>query len=162
MKYLKLFERKEKDALKDKLIDNIAFGNEEEFDILLYKRFFKNKSFHNLQTINFVNDDNFTPLTYAVYHERIEILKKLIKFGANVNYPNSNGETPLMVAATENNLDMLRILTDNGADWNKRDISGNDFFDCLFDAEYEQILIEEYPKKYEDYIIKKDARKYNL
>jgi len=160
MKYLKLFESK-RDVVENQLMKIIIF-EEKGFDSYLYKNFYKDKSFGNLYTINFVNDDNFTPLTAAVYYERTEILEKLIKFGANVNYTNENGETPLMVAATENNLDMLRILTDNGADWNKRNISGNDFFDCLFDAEYEQILIEEYPKKYEDYIIKKDAKKYNL
>jgi ankyrin repeat protein len=161
MKHIKLFERKEKDAVKDKLLDTIAFGNEREFNILLNKRFYKDKSFGNLQTINFKTDDNLTPLLCAIHHNRFNILKKLIDFGANVNYADDNGFTPLMGAATENNLTYLQLLIDNGAKWNKKDLSNYDFFNYITD-EYKKIIIEDYPEKYKDYLMRKDAEKYNL
>lgn len=161
MKHLKIFENLDKEIIQNKLIDIVTF-EERSFHDYLYKHFYKDDSFDNLYNINFINDNSFTPLTCAIYYNREDMVKKLIKFGADVNYQNDQGETPLMVAAIENNLDILKILTDSGADWNKKDSIGDDFFDYLYDQEFIDTLIEDYPEIYKDYTIKKEAEKYNL
>jgi hypothetical protein len=57
---------------------------------------------------------------------------------------------------------MLQILIESGANWNiKNNFSNFDFFDLLYNED-EEIIIEDYPDKYKDYLMKKDADKYNL
>ncbi len=57
-----------------------------------------------------------TPLTLAVQDGRIEVIKVLIKYGANVNLPTQQGWTPLHFASSHGQKEALEILLNNAAD----------------------------------------------
>jgi ankyrin repeat protein len=99
----------------------------------------------------------------AAMKERIQIVKLLIRKGANVNDQEYRGQTPLMGVANYafENLKLLELLIDAGADWNIVDNDGYDFMYRLSTENYNNI-VEKYPEKYKQYLIKKEANKYNL
>ena len=59
-----------------------------------------------------------TPLHYAVQGNRLEVVKRLIKAGANVNAHDERviGNTPLSDYARECTYEMAKVLIDAGAD----------------------------------------------
>lgn len=57
-----------------------------------------------------------TPLFYAAYYGKTEIVKLLIAKGSDVNYRRINGETSLHMAANFNHVDIVKLLVENGAD----------------------------------------------
>ena len=63
----------------------------------------------------------FLPLHYAIINYRNEIVKLLIKAGADVNL-NDRSQTPLSTAILKENIEAINILLDNGADPNKENI----------------------------------------
>lgn len=158
MKYIKLFESK-KVLVRGELLDKITF-DKKTFDVFLYKNFYKDNSYENLYNVNFIYGD-WTPLTTAVYYNRNIILKKLIKFGANVDFPDSNNKTPLIIAAEENKLEAIQILIEANADWNIKDNLNHDFMYYISDK-YKKIIIEDYPEKYKDYLFVLDTENFNL
>jgi hypothetical protein len=50
-------------------------------------------------------------------------------------------------------------LIEYGADWNLLNINNKDFLDNLSDP---KLIIEKYPEKYKNYLIKKEVQEYNL
>jgi ankyrin repeat protein len=60
-------------------------------------------------------------LHFAVDESSIEVVKLLIKHGADINMPNRYGRTPLHVAAMYNRWDSAEALIDAGADMTLRD-----------------------------------------
>lgn len=67
-----------------------------------------------------------TPLNHAVNRSRNEIVKYLIKRGANVNALYDEHYSPLMSAVGNNNVEMVKLLLENGANINLKDKYGND------------------------------------
>ena len=115
-------------------------------------------------------------LFVAITNNNVEIVRELLKAGANADIKNYFGNTPLILVArdrfTRNKVrsgydfdkyeeNILEELIMAGADWNLKNIDGEDFFDFLIDY-FRQPLREKYPEKYKEYIMKKDADKYNL
>jgi len=98
----------------------------------------------------------------------LEITKYLIGAGADVNIQNNNGSgwTPLHYAAYWNEIRMMRLLIEAGADWNIKNENGKYFLDMLHNSNTKKNIIELYPEKYKEYLIKKDiidnVKKYNL
>ena len=71
------------------------------------------------EDVNEVNEDNWTPLMYAICHsseDNLECMRTLINHGANVNGRDNNQSTALHYAATYNNIDGINLLLDNGAE----------------------------------------------
>lgn len=64
-----------------------------------------------------------TPLCVAIQKGEIDLVKKLIEYGADVN-EKSYGMTPLMVAARYNKVEIIKILLENGAKVNEKDEKG--------------------------------------
>lgn len=64
-------------------------------------------------------------LVVAANNKNNEIVKQLIKAGANVNKKDAQGFSPLYYAAYEKNVDMVRTLVSNGADVNSKTAVGN-------------------------------------
>jgi hypothetical protein len=64
-----------------------------------------------------------TPLCIAIQKGEIELVKKLIDYGADVN-EKSFGMTPLMVAARYNKVEIIKLLLDKGARQNDKDEKG--------------------------------------
>jgi len=115
-------------------------------------------------------------LLIAVSNNNIVIVKELLKAGANPNCQNTTGNTPLIIASRDRftrakvrtgwewdkyEENVIEELIRAGADWNIKNNEGEDFFDYLI--EYFRLpLKEKYPKQYKEYLIKKEADKYNL
>lgn len=64
-----------------------------------------------------------TPLCIAIQKGEIDIVKKLIEYGADVN-EKSFGMTPLMVAARYNKVEIMKLLISKGAVSNTKDEKG--------------------------------------
>ena len=73
--------------------------------------------------ISAFDDDNLTPLHYAVESEDVNTISLLLKLNANVTACGSSG-APLHIAAKKDNLDIIWVLVQNGhpADIDVRDI----------------------------------------
>lgn len=63
-----------------------------------------------------------SPLTEATRQGNLEIMKLLIKAGADVNLQMEEGYTALMDAALAGNIDAVKMLVEAGADVNIKDI----------------------------------------
>jgi ankyrin repeat protein len=72
-----------------------------------------------------------TPLCVAISKGEIDMVKKLIEYGADVN-EKSNGMTPLMTAARYNKVEIIKVLLSKGAHLKQKDEKG---FDALKYAE---------------------------
>lgn len=70
--------------------------------------------------------DGQTPLFAAIDfgREDTDIVKLLLKHGAQINIKATDGETPLHHAVTKQNKRMVEVLLSNGADVNAKDNSG--------------------------------------
>jgi len=64
-----------------------------------------------------------TPLCIAIQKGEIDMVKKLIEYGADVN-EKSSGMTPLMVAARYNKAEIIKFLLANGAHSDTKDEKG--------------------------------------
>lgn len=114
--------------------------------------------------VNIKNKGGYTSLMQASYHNNITILKQLIDAGADVNSKNDDGRSALYFAISENfkrdNYRIIKVLLDNGSEYNISDLfeSVNNF---VSNGSREKLKID-FPEKYEEYLIYKDAKKYNL
>jgi ankyrin repeat protein len=59
--------------------------------------------------------DGTTALHWAIYHNDAELVRRLLKTGANPSQANDYGATPLSEAAVVGNVDVLKALLDAGA-----------------------------------------------
>jgi hypothetical protein len=112
----------------------------------------------------------------------IKIFDLLLRFGANIDAINkSNGRTTLIdfsmraYLSSTHDIRMLHHIISRDADWSITDDDGKDFMDAIYynsssmprltRIDKDKIIdniIKRYPKKYEEYLIKKTANKYNL
>jgi len=58
----------------------------------------------------------YTLLYHASESNRLDIVKYLVEFGADVNSTTCIGATPLMVAASYGHINIVKYLLDSGAD----------------------------------------------
>ena len=68
--------------------------------------------------LNVPSNRQHTPLTYAIFNERLEIVEELIKSGANVDQKDDQDWTPLIAAIHKNNLKIVTLLATNRANFN--------------------------------------------
>jgi ankyrin repeat protein len=107
------------------------------------------------------DNDNKSMLQTAIIRNREDIVRFLIEKGSDLNHQDDSGETALMMAGDVNSFTMLQILIEAGSNWLIEDNHGYDFFDYLLE-DVQKMIIEDYPEKYKEYKIWKDAKKYNL
>lgn len=67
-----------------------------------------------------------TPLLVAIFAGHLDVVKELIKAGADVNKGNSRKETPLMFASKNGQLKIVKTLLSAGADVNAKSASYSD------------------------------------
>ncbi|XP_064602158.1 fibronectin type 3 and ankyrin repeat domains 1 protein-like [Liolophura sinensis] len=67
----------------------------------------------------------FSPLMQAAQKGYLEILEKLLSFGADVHLKNDAGKTSLMLACFAGQLDSVKILRSNGANYEDFDRGGS-------------------------------------
>ena len=71
-------------------------------------------------------DDGFTPLANAITTGKLELVKILLDYGADIDCPSGMcGETPLLNAVIENQPVIFRYLLRRGADPNAKDYNNN-------------------------------------
>ena len=95
--------------------------------------------------INYKDKFGSTPLYYAAKHQWIDLVKKLVKYGANINEKNYEGVniiqaciSPATYEGSSNskpiNIDILWYLIDNGADIYAQNKYGFDFLRLAIEA----------------------------
>lgn len=77
---------------------------------------------HRADVHHISQNSNLTCLMLAVHNS--DMLKLLLKYGADLNQRNPNGQTVLMLAAEYDNLEIIKFLLDNGADSTIKDTNG--------------------------------------
>jgi len=188
MKYLKTFEQNNK-TLIDYVLDNnikkvkeliksgvdVNMRDADDYTALILASD-KDNDKDNIEISKFLIDsgadinakarDGYTALILATLNQHIKIAKFLIDSGADINMKTNKNNTALMFAANAtfkiDNVGLCKMLIDAGADWNiKNDVDGQDF---LYFLNYrdKDMIINLYPDKYKNYLIKKEAEKYNI
>lgn len=74
--------------------------------------------------INLINDKRETALLYALRRNNAELVKILLKHGADVKKRTAPGVIPLTLAAETNNASIVGMILDSGADPNEEDVDG--------------------------------------
>ena len=78
---------------------------------------------NNPKAILLINENGFSPLTLACYHNNYEAAKFLLEHQSNVNVSSPMG-TPLMAAVVKGNVGITQLLLKNKADVNSVDSNG--------------------------------------
>ena len=78
--------------------------------------------------------DGSTPLVRAVGVGRIEMVRELLRLGADVNHPTVSGNTALGMAVALDRVDLVRELLRAGADPSIRSDAGRTAFDAAKEA----------------------------
>ncbi len=86
-----------------------------------------NLSTSNVGILSVVYDA--TPLCKAISENDVELVNKLISYGADVNGRTRRGVTPLMIAARYDNAEIAKILITKGAKLSLVDELGNSAMD---------------------------------
>ena len=121
--------------------------------------------------VNCKNNYGNTPLIYSIKYSFTSCSKLLIEYGADVNIVNNYGETALIYLAgsisyknfrniEKPSIPIIDLLINSNIDLNKKNIEGKDAFDI--NKKIKIYVKSKYPDKYKEYLIKKDADKYNL
>ena len=63
--------------------------------------------------------DGWSPLILALRHGHVEIVAKLIEYGAHIDIT-WDGETPLHMASNEGDLEVVKLLLRSGANIHAR------------------------------------------
>jgi ankyrin repeat protein len=97
----------------------------------------------------------------------IKELRNAINNGADIDYQGEDGSTALIIAAYYEYHNIVKYLVEHDADWSILDNEGLDFFDFLrpkteLGQRMADMYIKLYPKQYQEYLLKKDANKYNI
>lgn len=89
------------ECLGEMLLSAAWMGNTEELKILLEKKDID---------INFKDEEDITPLMFAIKKGHTEIAKILIEKGANLDIQNTDGETALMIAKNIGHPDIVEFI----------------------------------------------------
>jgi len=112
--------------------------------------------------LNIRDNSKYAALHAAVNHNNYIISKMLIEAGADVNIQDNDDDTPLFYAAYKTNIMLIKLLTDAGADWFIKNKFDNYFIDYIIESGKDTELINLYPDKYKEYLMIKNAEKYNI
>ncbi|KAG4087429.1 ankyrin repeat-containing domain protein [Neocallimastix lanati (nom. inval.)] len=75
--------------------------------------------------IDDLDNNGNTALVYAVKYGNIELVKTMVKYGANINVKSNNGKPILIIAVKNNNIEIVRYLIKCGIDLNNVDNNGD-------------------------------------
>lgn len=91
--------------------------------------------------INNSDEDGNTPLIIACALNEEQMVKILLKYGANALLKNKSNETALMHACSNNNINIVKALIEKDVDVNARNNKGNSAIDFTTNKEIEEMLI---------------------
>ena len=92
--------------------------------------------------VNFSLDPGITPLFAAAQSGASEVMKILIKNGANVDVKDDRGRTPLFAAIQSGNMAAIQTLIDAGADVNVEDAQSVTPLDIAMLYENDNIIVQ--------------------
>ncbi|XP_034472717.1 myotrophin [Drosophila innubila] len=81
------------------------------------------------------------PIHYAADFGQLNVLKFLIKLGADVNRKDKHGITPLLAAVWEGHTNCVAYLLENGADKNGATPDGQSYVDVAEKDEIKKLLL---------------------
>ena len=151
MKYIKTYEAKYNELDDILIVSIIDRRNKAAIDLINDPKI----------NVNYRDSDGYTPLLVAAIRNNDEVVKLLIDKGADINVLDHRGQTPLMIAANIPSLKLIQIFIKYGADWNIIDKDKTDFVDRLSPRAIKNIK-EWFPNEYKNYILNKEANKYNI
>ena len=154
MKYIKLFENMMPERSED-FFTAVRQLSKNMVNDLLRKGY----------DINTKNRLGHTPLIYLLGNTfpkaKLNFLEFLISKGADVNAKDHFGQSALVRAFLHGYSNAVDMLIKNGADWTVSDQENDDFIDYLEPKDLKR-LKERFPRQFEEAMMKKDAKKYNL
>lgn len=150
MKYIKTFEVKFESTMPEIILASMM-GNVNKLKELI-------KSNAN---VNIQDEFSNTALIVCSEFNNPDIIKILLDAGADPDIKNKHGETALLLAANKNLLENVKLIIDADADWSLKSDNGLYFIDML-SHQHKQDIIKKYPEKYNEFLIKIEAEKYNL
>jgi ankyrin repeat protein len=161
MKYIKTFEKLRLDTQKDLDSNLLKYSRIKESLQLIRELIIKGAN------VNCRDGRDRTPLIYAASKNFTSAIKLLVENGADVNAEDDDGNTALLYIAgfftIKSSLKTtIDILIQNDVDLNHTNKAGRDAISMRDGGYFEKYIMEKYPEKYEEYLIKKDAQKYNL
>jgi len=112
--------------------------------------------------IDDVDEWKQTGLMWAVQDNRLDVVKILIKSGADINKLNVDKRNCLFKIKRDADVDLIEYLIESGVDYTHVDLSGEDFFDYLMDIGLVYDELKKYSKKYSKYLKSKKSKKFNL
>lgn len=89
------------------------------------------------ELLNQSNQNGWSPLVVACFHQHIDVARDLIERGADVNHANRKGTSVLMYAKTKmmapgvDNFELLDLLLSRGAAIHHRDMAGKTILDYV-------------------------------
>ena len=93
--------------------------------------------------IDIPDGDACTPLIWAAFHNRPQLIQWLVNRGANVDHQDRNGYCALHYVAQEKHVGIARILLAAGASTELRDVYGNTpLWTASFEARGEFSMVE--------------------
>jgi ankyrin repeat protein len=107
---------------------------------------------------NYDIDFNFSlALKWAAQKNNFDIVKYLIENiqDININISTNFDEDTSLISAAKQNFKMVKYLIDHDADWSIKNNENKDFMDYLTDEQKKELKVL-YPKKYKNFIIKKN------
>jgi hypothetical protein len=113
---IKTVPREESIKYSEKLIKNIKLNDEDACRDILSR---------NLADVNFLSDNNWSPLHFSCWVGNLKITNLLLLAKANYDAKARKDLTPLMIAANTGNIKLLNILIQAGANYRAVDSSGS-------------------------------------
>ena len=90
--------------------------------------------------VNATNINYETALMKALEYGYFEIVKYLVKHGADVNARDNTNKTALMYASKWGQLEMVKCLVEHGADINTKDIDDKTALKYAFENHFSEIV----------------------
>lgn len=163
MKYIKTFEM-HLSNLKQGELDRLLLKHAEKVESLEYiKKLIEHKA-----NVNCRNGADRTPLMLAARKRFYSVMKLFIENGADINAidrDNNNAFYYLITGsyrARKTFFKIIDFLIENGINIFHKNNQGNYFLDFIKNPDMLNYIKEKYPEIYEEWLLRKEADKYNL
>lgn len=106
-----------KPKTSEDLIKAVSHQDLEKVDVILQEL--------NQVVIDSPDKYGLSPLMTAAQQGSVDVVKKLLDYGADVKFRNTSGKDSLMLACFAGQLEVAKVLVKHGASWQNQDFSGS-------------------------------------